>query len=107
MKQSKLRRKRVFRYAALYFIMLVVFVALIVGPIVAGKQIPDSAFNALKDYHLVQPINQNNDDTIQSGETGAETGTGSPSYTGAGTKTRKSTSEAATSTTVEAKIRLF
>jgi 1,3-beta-glucan synthase len=103
MKQSKLRRKRVFRYAALYFIMLVVFVGLIVGPLVAGKQIPASAFNALKNYDLVQPTNQNNDDT----EGKTETGTGAIGYTGAGTSTMTSSSEAAATTTANAKIRLF
>jgi 1,3-beta-glucan synthase len=38
MKQTKLRKRRVIRYAILYFVLLVVFLALIVGPIVAGTK---------------------------------------------------------------------
>ncbi|KAH8904561.1 hypothetical protein BR93DRAFT_820851 [Coniochaeta sp. PMI_546] len=106
-KQSKLRRKRVFRYAALYFIMLVVFLALIIGPLVAGKQIPASAFDALKKYDLVQPTGLVNDDTKGS----SETGTGATDYSGWGTRTRTSTTSAAeaavTTSAGAAKIRLF
>ncbi|KAF8458279.1 1,3-beta-glucan synthase catalytic subunit FksP [Kalaharituber pfeilii] len=36
-KQSKLRKKRVIRFAVIYFLMLVLFVALIVGPVVVGN----------------------------------------------------------------------
>ncbi|KAF8423784.1 glucan synthase [Tirmania nivea] len=36
-KQSKLRKKRVIRFAVVYFLMLVIFVALIVGPVVVGN----------------------------------------------------------------------
>lgn len=107
-KQSKLRRKRVFRYAALYFVMLVVFLALIIAPIVAGKQIPASAFDALKSYDLVQPTGLVNDDTIGS----SETGTGATDYSGWGTRTRTSTTTsdgaaAVTTSAAAAKIRLF
>jgi 1,3-beta-glucan synthase len=104
-KQSKLRRKRVFRYATLYFVMLVVFVALIVGPIVAGKQIPKSAFDSLSKYYLVQPTGLNNDDTVGS----SQTGTGATDYTGWGTRTRSTTSTttAAPTSAAGAKMRLF
>ncbi len=44
--------------------MLIVFLALIIGPLVAGKQIPASAFDALKKYDLVQPTGLVYDDTI-------------------------------------------
>lgn len=70
MKQSKLRRKRVFRYSILYFIMLVVFVGLIVGPIVAGGKIPKSVTSSLSSTNLVQPDNQNNNDTDGTKQTG-------------------------------------
>ncbi len=76
MKQSKLRRRRVFRYAVLYFVLLVVFVALIVGPIVAGKQIPKSVLSSLTSTNLIQPTGLNNDDTLSR----TQTGTGSPTY---------------------------
>lgn len=78
MKQTKLRRRRVIRYAILYFVMLVVFVGLIAGPVVAGKKIPASVFNSLKSTNLVQPTGLSNDDTL-----GTQlTGTGFASYTG-------------------------
>jgi len=35
-KQSKLRKKRVIRFTVVYFLMLVVFLALVVGPVVAS-----------------------------------------------------------------------
>ncbi len=81
MKQTKLRRRRVFRYAVLYFTLLVVFVGMIVGPAVAGKNIPDSVENSLSGFgmKLFQPVDQDNDDTM--GED--ETGTGNPEYSGA------------------------
>lgn len=64
MKQTKLRRKRVFRYAVLYFILLIVFVGLIVAPTVAGPMIGEEVFpEALSDFKLVQPSNQDNNDT--------------------------------------------
>ena len=64
MKQTKLRRKRVFRYAVLYFLLLIIFVALIVAPTVAGPMIGDGVFpSALTDLKLVQPIDQDNNDT--------------------------------------------
>lgn len=77
MKQSKLRRKRVFRYAVLYFVLLVLFVGLIVGPIVAGKYIPTNMLDSLQ-FPLVQPTEYSNDDTQGS----TLTGTGAASYTG-------------------------
>jgi 1,3-beta-glucan synthase len=36
MKQNRLRKRIVRRYATLYFILFIVFVALVVGPLVAG-----------------------------------------------------------------------
>jgi len=80
MKQSKLRRRRVFRYAVLYFVMLVVFLGMIVGPIVAGKNVPvKSLSDAVGNFNLFQPTGQVNDDT--QGRT--MTGTGRDGYTGA------------------------
>jgi 1,3-beta-glucan synthase len=71
MKQSKLRKRRVWRYAVLYFLLLVIFVALIVGPIVAGKNIlTESLLNQQILQDLFQPINQDNNDTLGFNETG-------------------------------------
>ena len=78
MKQTKLRRRRVIRYAILYFVLLVVILALIIGPAVAGKYIPTFNLSLLSDNHLVQPTGLDNDDTR--GRT--PTGTGAIPYTG-------------------------
>ncbi|KAI4860490.1 glycosyltransferase family 48 protein [Hypoxylon rubiginosum] len=83
MKQSKLRRRRVIRYAVLYFVMLVVFVALIVGPVVAGKQIPASISKDISSalpFPLAQPAGQDIDDTLGRNQTG----TGKIGYSGPG-----------------------
>ncbi|KAF3047491.1 1,3-beta-D-glucan synthase [Didymella heteroderae] len=60
LKQTKLRKRRVVRYAILYFVLLVVFLALIVGPIVAGKQIKLSVDLPME---LLQPTGYSNNDT--------------------------------------------
>lgn len=106
MKQSKLRRKRVFRYAVLYFVMLVVFVGLIVGPVVGGKMVGTTLSNMVpKSLALVQPNDLNNDDTRGDTATGihAETYTGRFRPTASGT----AASPAATQTEPANKIRLF
>ncbi|KAI1847714.1 hypothetical protein JX265_009143 [Neoarthrinium moseri] len=83
LKQSKLRRRRVIRFAILYFAMVVLFVALIAGPIVAGKNIPKSLTN-LVPMNLLQPTGQDNDNTRNE----TQTGTGNPSYSGVATTTK-------------------
>ncbi|KAF2278395.1 uncharacterized protein EI97DRAFT_372790 [Westerdykella ornata] len=60
LKQTKLRRRRVIRYSILYFVLLVVFVALIVGPVVAGKYLK---LNMSIPMDLLQPVGLNNNDT--------------------------------------------
>jgi 1,3-beta-glucan synthase len=81
MKQSKLRRRRVIRFAITYYLMLVLFVGLIVGPSVAGNMVPlkslEDAMGGLP-FRLVQPQNQDNDNTNGT----SATGTGHPDYTG-------------------------
>ncbi|KAK2628877.1 hypothetical protein QTJ16_001980 [Diplocarpon rosae] len=76
MKQSKLRKKRVFRYAILYFTMLTVAVALVVGPIVARKVILDGTKGLTDDpgslFYLVQPTGLKNNDTNGTTETGTK-----------------------------------
>ena len=61
MKQSKLRKRRVWRFAVLYFAMLILFLALIIGPIVAGKFLTNIAKSIPMD--LYQPSGQDNNDT--------------------------------------------
>jgi 1,3-beta-glucan synthase len=64
LKQTKLRKRRVIRYAILYFVLLVVFLVLIVGPIIAGKFIK---FNVKLPMEILQPVGFNNNDTTTSG----------------------------------------
>lgn len=71
LKQSKLRKRRVIRFAILYFVMLIIFVALIAGPIVAGrffKTLPSIPLD------LLQPTGLNNNDTTSepTGKPGAD-----------------------------------
>lgn len=83
MKQSKLRRRRVVRFAVVYFTMLLVAVGLILAPLLAGKYIPSSVsdiFADLAGFHLLQPSGQDRDNTNGT----QQTGTGMPGYTGAG-----------------------
>ena len=60
LKQTKLRKRRVVRYAILYFVLLFVFAALIAGPIVAGKFLKMSISIPMD---LLQPTGLNNNDT--------------------------------------------
>jgi 1,3-beta-glucan synthase len=96
MKQSKLRRKRVIRYSILYFALLIIFIGLIVGPIVAGPLLPANLGDQVNGFGfaLYQPNNQNQNDTQGT----KQTGTGSPNYTGAGlTMTQSGAAATATS----------
>ncbi len=67
LKQSKLRKTRVARYAALYLCLLVVFVGMVAGPIAysnAGE--PASLLSKIPkigDFVLLQPNHQNNNNT--------------------------------------------
>lgn len=55
------------RFAILYFMMLIVFVALLIGPVVARRfvAIPDGI-----PMDLLQPTGQNNNDTLGRTQTG-------------------------------------
>jgi 1,3-beta-glucan synthase len=70
MKQSKLRKRRVWRYATLYFALLVLFLALLIGPIVASSHILSASLESKIPLFLFQPIGQNNNDTYNFTETG-------------------------------------
>jgi 1,3-beta-glucan synthase len=96
MKQSKLRKRRVWRYAILYFVMLVVFVALIAGPIVASSQITSATSSLSVPMQLLQPVGLKNNDTLND----TQTGTGRIGYNGA--SQTSSVSSAATG-----KVRVF
>ncbi|KAF2444009.1 glycosyltransferase family 48 protein [Karstenula rhodostoma CBS 690.94] len=60
LKQTKLRKRRVIRYAILYFVLLVIFIALVVGPVVAGKFLKMDIDIPMD---LLQPTGLNNNDT--------------------------------------------
>jgi 1,3-beta-glucan synthase len=98
LKQTKLRKRRVVRYAILYFVLLVVFLAIIVGPIVAGKQLKLSVTIPME---LLQPTGYSNNDT-----TNTPTGTcihgACPDYPGLDAENTGSGDSADASTTDEA-----
>jgi 1,3-beta-glucan synthase len=97
MKQSKLRKRRVWRYAMMYFLMLIIFIALLVGPIFIGKI---KTLNIAKSLPAVakyiQPTGLNNNDTTNRNETGT------------GCKTCSTAANTAASTSgVSNRVRLF
>ncbi|KAG9251681.1 1,3-beta-glucan synthase component-domain-containing protein [Emericellopsis atlantica] len=106
MKQSKLRRRRVIRFAIMYYAMLVLFLALVVGPAVAGpKLVPKNAVSDvingfLPDLRLVQPNGQDHDNTNSTMLTG--TGRVDPPYSGVLAQSSSTDSSRATN-----KIKLF
>ena len=65
LKQSKLRRRRVWRYAILYFIMFFIFLALAIGPVVTSSKINGflATIHSPILTDLLQPTGQNNNDT--------------------------------------------
>ncbi|KAK9471200.1 1,3-beta-glucan synthase component-domain-containing protein [Dipodascopsis tothii] len=65
LKQNKLRKRMVRKYATLYFVLLILFLALIIAPCVAGKYVPDSFTSDLPSTFdgLFQPTGQNHNDT--------------------------------------------
>jgi 1,3-beta-glucan synthase len=71
LKQNKLRKRRVIRYAILYFVLLVIFVGLLVGPLLAKDHIHFTPPDSLAE--LIQPVGFNNNDTRDSLLTGAGT----------------------------------
>lgn len=65
LKQARLRRRMVRRYAALYFLILLCFVGCIVGPAVAASYVPSTFGSSLTGvfHNLIQPRNTSNNDT--------------------------------------------
>lgn len=58
-----MRKRRVIRYATLYFFLLVVFILLFFGPLIVAKFIK---LNISIPMDLMQPTGQNNNDTFSS-----------------------------------------
>lgn len=77
LKQTKLRKRRVVRYALLYFTLFVLFMVFLIAPAVIGNLgLLDDTFKSLqgKDFmYLMQPNDWNNNDT-----TSSKTGSGLP-----------------------------
>lgn len=91
-----MRKRRVVRYAILYFFLLILFVVLIAGPIVAGRQksIQDAinknlgqGGKGIADMYLAQPIGYANNDTNAS-QTGTGAVGGDAAATSGGAKLR-------------------
>merc|ERR1711939_615541 len=59
-KQSRLRKRRVIRYAILYFALLILFLVLIIGPVFVRKYVTNLPSIPLD---LLQPTGQDNNDT--------------------------------------------
>jgi len=62
LKQTKLRKRRVIRYAILYFFLLVVFLLLLVGPVIVGSKVKFNSLPTLP-MEILQPTGFNNNDT--------------------------------------------
>jgi 1,3-beta-glucan synthase len=87
LKQTKLRKRRIVRYAILYFTLFFLFMILLIAPAVIGNLgLLDTTFENLYGssfMYLMQPTNWNNNDT-----TSSKTGSGLPNQaaqTAAGT----------------------
>ncbi|KAL2829004.1 1,3-beta-glucan synthase component-domain-containing protein [Aspergillus cavernicola] len=65
LKQSKLRKRRVIRFAILYFTMLVLFLILLVAPLIA-RNLDGLTLPTTFTMDLLQPLDSNNNDTISS-----------------------------------------
>jgi len=82
LKQSKLRRRRVVRFAILLYGMFVLFLALMIGPSVVGQNMEidiEGILGKPLNFRLVQPTGLDNDNT---NGTTYLTGTGMDGYTG-------------------------
>ena len=65
LKQSRLRQRMVKKYCSLYFLILVIFAACIIGPAVASAHVPKVIGGSLTGvaHNLFQPRNLSNNDT--------------------------------------------
>ncbi|KUL92169.1 hypothetical protein ZTR_02505 [Talaromyces verruculosus] len=91
LKQSKLRRRRVIRYAILYFVMLILFVVLVVAPLVV-RRLNISLPSIPQD--LMQPLDSGSEhNDTHTYYTGSGLPAGFVAYSGGGS-TSKSTSTA-------------
>lgn len=101
MKQSRLRKRRVIRFATLYFFLLIVFILLFFGPLIVARLNLDLSSISLP-LDLMQPTGQNNNDTFSSitgsalvnfGDGAAATGGSDDSDSGSGGDSAAATSD--------------
>ena len=95
LKQTKLRKRRVVRYALLYFTLFILFMVFLIAPAVIGNLgLLDDTFKSLqgKDFmYLMQPNDWNNNDT-----TSSKTGSGLPNQAAQTAGSRASASASST-----------
>jgi len=97
LKQSKLRKRRVTRFAILYYLMFVIFMALIIAPVLVGPKLMTTLISSLGStlgpgkghLDILQPIGAYNNNTNSShtgaakvAGQGAPGATDAPAYTG-------------------------
>lgn len=93
MKQSKLRKRRVVRFAILYFSLLILFVVLIVAPVIAKGFLDTNSLNL--PLNLVQPTGLNNNDTTAATTGSFRAGVGFKDSDGSGTAAASSAASSA------------
>lgn len=89
LKQNKLRKRMVKKYATMYFLLMLLFVVLLVAPAVAGKQFNSSSIiNSLPSFAegLFQPTGQSTNDTGKNFPSTISTMTTTPSLSSYSTK---------------------
>ncbi|KAF1351881.1 1,3-beta-glucan synthase component FKS1 [Delphinella strobiligena] len=93
LKQSKLRKRRVVRFAILYFSLLILFVVLIVAPVIAKGFLDTNSLNL--PLNLVQPTGLNNNDTTAATTGSFRAGVGFKDSDGSGTAAASSAASSA------------
>jgi 1,3-beta-glucan synthase len=102
----------VWRYAVLYFVLFIIFMALAIGPVVASSKLYGvvdklNSIGLLSAEGLVQPYNQSNNDTSNYKVTGtgiAAAGTGAAATGSGGAGAAASTGSAGTTPRI---VKLF
>lgn len=102
LKQTKLRKRRVVRYAILYFFLLFVFLILIVGPVIVGQKFKFD-FPMTLPMEILQPTGYNNNDTTTSVTGACVNGMKCPEWNPAGETGAAGTGGGAAATTAAAR----
>jgi 1,3-beta-glucan synthase len=90
----------------LYFVLFVIFLALIIGPLIAGPKVNFAApSNALLDQ-LIQPVGYNNNDTISS-QTGTAVNGGATATDGSSPTSASASSAASVTAGSKFRVRMY